>query len=74
MSKPEILRKWLYQNVIQIKSERAVEDGDKMYTVICAERDIEESRELTEFETLAGFLRMTMNSEKNIIKKKLLVL
>lgn len=55
MSKPEILRKWLYQNVIQIKSERAVEDGDKMYTVICAERDIEESRELTEFETLAGF-------------------
>lgn len=55
MSKPEILRKWLYQNVFQAVAERAVEDGDKMYTVICAEHDIAESIQLTEFETLAGF-------------------
>lgn len=55
MSKPEILRKWLYQNVFQAIAERAVEDGDKMYTVICAEHDIMASIQLTEFEALAGF-------------------
>lgn len=55
MSKPEILRKWLYQNVFQAIAERAVEDGNKMYTVICAEHDIMASIQLTEFEALAGF-------------------
>lgn len=55
MSKPEILRKWLYENFFQAIVERAVEDGDKMYTVICAEHDIAESIQLTEFEALAGF-------------------
>jgi len=55
MSKPEILRKWLYDNNFQATTERAVEDGEKLYSVICAGRDIEASRNLTEFEAIAGF-------------------
>ncbi len=55
MSKPEILRKWLYDNNFQAITERAVVDGDKLYSVICAGYDIEASRKLTEFEAIAGF-------------------
>lgn len=55
MTKPEVLRKWLYDNWFVVVSEKAVEDGDKIYTVICAEMNIEESSKLTEYESISGF-------------------
>lgn len=55
MTKPEVLRKWLYDNWFVAVSEKAVEDSDKIYTVICAEINIEESSNLMEYESIAGF-------------------
>lgn len=54
MSKPELLRKSLYENHFKIESERGVEVGDKLYTVICAVPERDECRLLTEFESLWG--------------------
>lgn len=54
MTKPEFLRKWLSENCFEITSERAVEDGDKFYTVIAAKVNFEYKRAFTEFEALAG--------------------
>ena len=54
MTKPEILRKKLYEYQFEIISEKAVKDGDKIYTIICAEYN-ENFRYLTESESYAGF-------------------
>ncbi len=55
MTKPEILRKWLYESNIQIKSEKAADVNGRLYTVICAESDIEAYSKLTELESVSGF-------------------
>ncbi len=54
MSKPEILRKKLYEYQFEIVTERAVEDGDKMYVVMVA-KPSNEWQQLTETEALFGF-------------------
>lgn len=54
MTKPEHLRKMMYELGLQITEERAIADGDKLYVVMCAEQSVE-CRRLTEFETLYGF-------------------
>lgn len=54
MSKPEILRKWLYDYTFEIISEKAVEADGRLYTVICAENSFD-LRKLTEYEAIAGF-------------------
>lgn len=54
MTKPEHLRKALYEMGWQITDERAVEDGDKIYVVMRAEAS-SEIRSLTEFESRYGF-------------------
>ena len=54
MTKPEHLRKTLYRYQLSITEEKAVEVGDKIYVVMCAEYD-PEFRYLTEFEALYGF-------------------
>ncbi|MBP8593098.1 MAG: Nif3-like dinuclear metal center hexameric protein [Ruminococcus sp.] len=54
MTKPEHLRKMLYRYQLSITEEKAVEVGDKIYVVMCAEYD-PEFRYLTEFEALYGF-------------------
>lgn len=55
MTKPEILRKWLYESNIQIKTEKVADVNDRLYTVICAESDIEAYSKLTESESVSGF-------------------
>ena len=54
MTKPEILRRRIYSCGFRIISEKAVKDGEKIYTVMCAEYD-EDFRYLTEAEAYAGF-------------------
>lgn len=54
MSKPEILRKRLYEYQFAITGERVVEDGDKMYVVMSAEPSWD-CEQLTETESLYGF-------------------
>ena len=54
MTKPEYLRKMLYEYGMQITGEYAVEDGDKLYVVMVAEYN-PDFRRLTEFEALYGF-------------------
>lgn len=54
MTKPEVLRKWLGDNYF-VAYEKAVEDGDKIYMVICAEKNYKKSSWLTEYESIAGF-------------------
>ena len=54
MSKPELLRKWLYDYTFEITAEKAVEADGKLYTVICAENSFD-LRKLTEYESVAGF-------------------
>ena len=54
MSKPEYLRKMLYENQMQIVEEYAIEDGDKLYIVMAAEYS-PDFRCLTEFDALYGF-------------------
>lgn len=54
MSKPEILRKKLYEYQFAITEERVVEDGDKMYVVMSAEPSWE-CEQLTETESIYGF-------------------
>lgn len=59
MTKPEILRKWLCEHGFYKLSEKAVEDGGKIYTVICADYESAEYEsnisELTEIESVSGF-------------------
>lgn len=55
MTKPEVLRKWLYESDIQIKTERAADVNGRLYTVICAGSDIEAYSKLTESESVSGF-------------------
>lgn len=55
MTKPECLRKSLYDYQLKIVSEKIVEDGDKLYVVICAEYN-KDFRYLTEYESIAGFI------------------
>lgn len=54
MTKTEYLRKKLYDFELKIVSEKVVEDGDKLYVVICAEYN-EDWRYLTDYESIAGF-------------------
>jgi len=54
MSKPEHLRKMLYEYQMKITSEKLIEDGDKLYVVMCAEYN-EDWHYLTEAEALFGF-------------------
>jgi dinuclear metal center protein, YbgI family len=54
MTKIEYLRKKLYDFELKIVSEKVVEDGDKLYVVICAEYN-EGWRYLTEYESIVGF-------------------
>lgn len=54
MTKPEVLRKWLYDSNFAITSEKIAEDSDKLYVVMCAEWSGQFQR-LTETEALAGF-------------------
>ena len=54
MTKPELLRKKLYEYGLVITDEKAVVDGDKLYIVMAAEYS-PYSRRLTETESLYGF-------------------
>lgn len=56
MTKPEILRKFLVENMCcGDVTEKAVEDGDKIYTVICTDFSSCSENWLTEYESIAGF-------------------
>ena len=54
MSKPEYLRKMIYEFQMNIVEEHVVEDGDKLYVVMAAEYN-PDFRYLTEFDALYGF-------------------
>ena len=54
MTKSEVLRKWLYDSNFAITEEKIVEDGEKLYVVMCAEWSGQFQR-LTETEALMGF-------------------
>ena len=54
MTKAEILRRELYRLGYRITEEKAVEDGDKLYVVMCAVEDTR-CELLTEFKSLYGF-------------------
>lgn len=54
MTKPEILRKKLYEYGLAITNEQVVEEGGKLYVIIAAEYT-PESRYLTEAESICGF-------------------
>jgi dinuclear metal center YbgI/SA1388 family protein len=54
MTKPEYLRKKLFELNMTITGESVVEDGERLYVVICAEQSFEHRR-LTEFESICGF-------------------
>lgn len=55
MTKPEFLRKRLYEQGFEITGERVIEDGDKLYVVMTAELSSSDIRNLTETEALYGF-------------------
>ena len=54
MTKPEILRKKLYENGFYITGEYAVEDGEKIYVIITAEYDPMVICDITEYESIQG--------------------
>ena len=54
MTKPELLRKMLFEHQLVITDEKAVEDGDKMYVVMAAEYT-PYPRSLSEAEAYYGF-------------------
>ena len=54
MTKPEHLRKMLYEYMLHITEEFVIEDGDKFYVIMVAEYD-PDCRYLTEFDALYGF-------------------
>lgn len=56
MTKSEILRRFLTENMCcDDITEKAVEDGDKIYTVICTEVSHYSENWLTEYESIKGF-------------------
>ncbi|MCM1132710.1 MAG: Nif3-like dinuclear metal center hexameric protein [Ruminococcus flavefaciens] len=57
MTKPEILREWLCHRMQREDiTEKAVEDGDRIYTVICADMAYDQRSGVpSEYEALAGF-------------------
>lgn len=70
MSKPEMLREFLYNRGYMNISERAVEDGNRIYTVICAKEGNYQFRQLTEYESVAGFLDEDDETGKKYRQKK----
>lgn len=54
MTKVEELRRRLYYSGYSVEEERAVEDGERLYTVLLARWE-EQWTELTEYEAVAGF-------------------
>ena len=54
MTKPEILRRKLYEYSLEITAEYVVEEGDKMYVIMTAEY-CPFARRLTEAESVCGF-------------------
>lgn len=54
MSKPEYLRKMIYEFQMRIVQEYVVEDGDKLYVIMVAEGSTD-FRYLTEFDSIYGF-------------------
>ncbi|MDE7363983.1 MAG: Nif3-like dinuclear metal center hexameric protein [Ruminococcus sp.] len=74
MTKPEILRKWLCENGFYKLSEKAVEDGGKIYTVICADYESIEHEsnmsELTEIESISGFFAYDDETGKKYCQQK----
>ena len=75
MKKPEILRKWLYDNNFAITCEKLAQDGDKFYVAMLAEWSGEYQR-LTETEAIAGLFdendpltHAYRNSESNRLKR-----
>lgn len=54
MTKPEHLRKMLYEYMLHITEEYIVGEGDKLYVIMVAEYD-PDFRYLTEFDALYGF-------------------
>lgn len=69
MTKEEILRKWLYDNNFVINSEKLIEDGDKLYTIIHSSWG-GEFRKLTESEALLGFFDESDKLAEKYHKKK----
>ena len=54
MTKIDYLRKMIYEYEMQIVAEKAVQDGDKIYTVMWVENN-SDFKYLTEYESIAGF-------------------
>ncbi|MBQ8350147.1 MAG: Nif3-like dinuclear metal center hexameric protein [Ruminococcus sp.] len=70
MTKIEYLRKKLYDFDLKIVSEKVVEDGDKLYVVICAEYN-KDWRYLTEYESIAGFFDESESFAQKYRRKQL---
>lgn len=70
MTKIEYLRKKLYDFELKIVSEKVVEDGDKLYVVICAEYN-KDWRYLTEYESIAGFFDESESFAQKYRRKQL---
>ncbi len=74
MTKPEIVRKCLCEYGFQKLSEKAVEDGGKIYTVICADYESTEHEsnisELTEIESISGFFSYDDEMGKKYCQQK----
>lgn len=72
MTKEEVLRKWLYDHNFVINSEKLVEDGDKIYTVMQSSWG-GEFRKLTESEAWIGFFdetdKLTKKYRKNLSER-----
>lgn len=74
MTKPEIVRKCLCEYGFQKLSEKAVEDGGKIYTVICADYESIEHEsnisELTEIESISGFFAYDDETDRKYCQQK----
>lgn len=70
MTKTEYLRKKLYDFELKIVSEKVVEDGGKLYVVICAEYN-ENWCYLTEYESIAGFFDKSEPLAQKYFQKQL---
>ncbi len=70
MSKPEMLREFLYNLGYMNISERAVEDSYRIYTVICVKTSNYQPCQLTEYESVAGFFDEDDETGKRYRQKK----
>lgn len=70
MSKPEMLREFLYNLGYMNISEKAVEDGNRIYTVICAQKSNFQYCQITEYESVAGFFDENDKTGKKYRQKK----